>query len=362
VPKETRHLQGLRRDIGDRKLKEKTLSYRQNMALTALLQETCVQDDPKGTVWDPTVELEWDDDKVKYRKIQTNFPVYDAPYPVSSNPAFVPSVTQAVDTAAVFGGQDVPLADGGIFASTDFGLTAGMDWDSFVMDATLDKEFSAILDAHSQPTSDFLGTASLPRMPRYDLDMSNNFSFNTSPSFGAGLDNTLDTDAGNNTGLNFRLPGSQLDTFTNPQPSGFDTTTYQSPYSQSQLTNRFPTSQHTSKPSNPFTNQLEHNALFSNPDQMFQLPNVVSDSIDDPMITCDSGEDQSSFARPIGDFVIEQGATADQARDGFSPETLELTREMLRQASNGGVARPSDDPAANALFEQVLQFKRAGLV
>ena len=336
-------------NIGSEKLKQKTLSYRQNMALIALLEETCVQADPKGTVWDPSIKLEWDDNTGKYRKIQTNFPVYDAPYPASSNPAFVPSTTQAVETAAVFARQVVPLADGGNYASTDSGLTAGMDWEHFVMDDKLDKEFSAVLDAHHWPTSDFLYTTSLPTMPQTDSDMNKNFSYDTGALFGAGTDTSFNADTGKHSGL----PGSQFNTFTHAQPSQFNTTTYQYPTSQSQLTNQVPTSQYTSLPFGSSMNQS---------DQMFQLPNVQSRVFDDPMITCDAGEDLSSSAPPVSGFSAEQKSTADQARDDFSPETLELTREMLRQASNGGVARPSDDPAANALFEQVLQFRRAGLV
>jgi hypothetical protein len=50
-----------------------------------------------------------------------------------------------------------------------------------------------------------------------------------------------------------------------------------------------------------------------------------------------------------------------QATELFSPETLNLVYQMLRQDSNGGVAGPSYDPAANELFQQVLQYKRTGL-
>lgn len=46
--------------------------------------------------------------------------------------------------------------------------------------------------------------------------------------------------------------------------------------------------------------------------------------------------------------------------EGVPPETLRVLHQMLRQALNGGVSRPSYDPVANAMFEQVLQQKVAG--
>lgn len=127
-------------NIGDSRKKEKVLSYRQHVAHAKLLLETCTDEGWQGTAWDPNVELKWDDEKGEYHTIPTysavNIP--DAPYPASSNPAFVPSATQAVDTAGVFGGQDGYVADSSTDASADYGLTTGWDWDrDFVMDDTM---------------------------------------------------------------------------------------------------------------------------------------------------------------------------------------------------------------------------------
>ena len=322
-------------NIGDKRLKKQTLSYRQNVALAALFNEHCAQGDPTGTMWDPNVELEWDDDKGEYRKVRTNFPVYDAPYPTSSNPAFVPSTTQAVDTTAVFGGQGVSLADGGTHANTGSGLVAGMDWDDFAMDASHDNLPADTYD-------DFVCTDDSIEKLQTLLDIKS--SLIASASFGTGPHNT----------------------FTYAQPSELDNTMYQYPDNQSQLTNQFQTPQHDSNSFNSFTNQSEQNTLFSNQDPVVQAPDVVSSFFDDPMITCDSEKNSGGYrstpAHPAGDFSAEQAMTGDQGLDGFSPETLNPTHQVLPQAFGGGVARPSDDSEANALFEQVLQYKRAGLV
>jgi hypothetical protein len=50
-------------NIGNRALKEKTLAYRQAAALNALTDEDSGKQDLKGTVWDPSVDLKWDDEK-----------------------------------------------------------------------------------------------------------------------------------------------------------------------------------------------------------------------------------------------------------------------------------------------------------
>jgi hypothetical protein len=87
---------------------------------------------------------------------------------------------------------------------------------------------------------------------------------------------------------------------------------------------------------------------------------VSSDSVDDPMSGCAIGTDDLSLQILIDDFFIDREMIG-QATELFSPETLNLVYQMLRQDSNGGVAGPSYDPAANELFQQVLQYKRTGL-
>jgi hypothetical protein len=180
------------RNNGDQKLKESTLAYRQNTAMVTLLIKTCVEE---GTAWDPNVELKWDDKKGEWRTMPTSSPVNipDAPYPASSNPAFVPSMTQAVDTAAVFGGQHSYLADSNTNANGAFGLTGGGDWDGFVQDAALDNQSSAAFGDNSWHDPGFFDTDDLSTIAASGLDMDIDFSVDTGASFNAGLqDATLD--------------------------------------------------------------------------------------------------------------------------------------------------------------------------
>ena len=276
---------------GDVKKKEKVLSYRQTRALAEKLTEKPIGEDLKGTAWDPNVQLKWDDETGEYRTIPTNSAVSisDAPYPASSNPAFVPSMTQAVDTAAVFGGQNGHLAHSSTHASAEFALTDGMDWDSFVTNATLDAQPSATFDDNSWPSSGFLGHDGLPTMPQAESDM-NNFSSNPNASFGANNDITYR----NHTNFDFGLSDHQFDNFTNAHHSELSTMMDQSFNNQSQTTNQFSASQQTSDSFASSTNPDEHQILFSNPDLVSQ--NTESDFIDDHMDTCDSGENQYTLS------------------------------------------------------------------
>lgn len=65
------------------------------MALSAFFKENPGEVDMDDPTWDPTFGLKWDDDKGEYCKVPIKSPVnvLDAPYPASSNPAFVPSTT-----------------------------------------------------------------------------------------------------------------------------------------------------------------------------------------------------------------------------------------------------------------------------
>jgi hypothetical protein len=96
--------------IGNNKLKEETLSYRQSMALTTLWNKDRLKEDPTGSAFDPKLELKWDDEKGEYVKVRANFAfcIYD---PANSNISFAPPAIQAIDSAAIFGGQDVSLAE-----------------------------------------------------------------------------------------------------------------------------------------------------------------------------------------------------------------------------------------------------------
>jgi len=282
-------------NIGSWKVKEGTLSWRQNVAWAKLLIETPVNGDPKGTAWDPNVQLKWDDESGEYRTIPTNSAVSisDASCPASSNPAYVPSTTQAVDSAAVFGGQDGYLADSSTHASAEFALTDGMDWDSFVANATLDAQPSATFGNNSWPSSGFPGHDGLPTMSQAEPDM-NNLAFDPNAPFGANNDMTYNIDAGNHNNFDFGFSDLQFNTFTNDYPSDLDTTMDQSFNNQSQVTSQFSASLQTSDPFASSTDPNEHNMLLSNPDPVSQ--NTDSDFIDDPMDTCDSGEGQHTLS------------------------------------------------------------------
>lgn len=280
---------------GDVKKKEKVLSYRQTRALAEKLTEKPIGEDLEGTAWDPNVQLKWDDAKGEYCTIPTNAPVSisDAPYPASSNPAFVPSMTQAVHTAAVFGGQNGHLAHSSTHASAEFALTDGMDWDSFVMNATLDAQPSATFGDNSWPSSGFPGHDGLPTMSQAEPDM-NSVALDPNASFPANNDMTYNIDAGNHNNFDFGLSDPQFNTFTNDHPSDLDTMMDQSFNNQSQTTNQFSASQQTSDSFASSTNPDEHQMLFSNPDPVSQ--NTESDLIDDPMNTCGSGENQYTLS------------------------------------------------------------------
>lgn len=287
-------------NIGNRKKREKVLSYRQNVALRKVLTETPISEDLKGGAWDPNMDLKWDDAKGEYLVVPANFPVNirDAPYPASSNPSFVPSATQAVDTAAVFGGQNGHLADSSTYASAEVGLTGGQDWDSFVMGATLDDQPSATFGSNTWSTSGFLGYDGLPTMSQSEADM-NNFSFDASASFGANHDTTYNINTANDTSSDFGLSDPQFDSFTNAQPSELDSAMYHSSDNQNQLTNQFSTSQQTNEQLFSSTNHSEHGMLFSNPDPVSQ--DAALDFNDDSMMIDDSGEDQYTLPhRPSG--------------------------------------------------------------
>jgi len=254
--------------------------------------ETPVGVDLRGTAWDPKAKLKWDDGKGEYRIIPTDSPVniYCAPYPASSNPAFVPSTTQAVDTAAVFGGQDDHLADSGTYADAEFGLTGGQDWEDFVEHAALDDQTSATFDDNSWQNPGFFDTENPSKMSQPGLGMDNDFSYDTGASFDAGLDATSITSSGHQIELPFRTTGTQFDTFTHAQPSELDNTTYQYSDNQTQLANQFSASQQTSQPFGFSMNQDEDHMFFSNPDSISQ--DIAFDFFDDPMDTCDFGEGQ----------------------------------------------------------------------
>jgi hypothetical protein len=316
-------------NIGNKKLKEKTLSYHQTMALTTLLDEDTAKNE--HTAFAPNIDLKWDDKEGKWLKVPTNFPIsYDAPYPASSDPVFVPSTTQGVDTAAVFGGQDVLFANSGHNTGMALDLTGGMDWESFVQDDSLEN-YSMTPRSAPFTTSNATG---LPVMSQAGLDM-NDFSSNTDFSFGADFGTAASIDTGTQAGFDFGLPETDFNPFD---------------------FNSEPISSVTSTTADPLHGALSAN--FGPADQVQQV--VSSDSVDDPMSGCAIGTDDLSLQILIDDFVIDREMIG-QATELFSPETLNLVYQMLRQDSNGGVAGPSYDPAANELFQQVLQYKRTGL-
>ena len=129
-------------NIGDHRLKEKTLAHRQATALKALTNEDSTKKDLKGTVWDPSVDLEWDDERGEYAKVSTNqdhdFQTNNAPYPASnSDSAFAPSTAQQVDSSDAFHDQNAaPLVNDGLANSIELGFPDGMDWQDFTEAST----------------------------------------------------------------------------------------------------------------------------------------------------------------------------------------------------------------------------------
>jgi hypothetical protein len=208
-------------------------------------------------------------------------------------------------------------------------LAGGMDWESVFQDDPLG---NYSMTSHSAPFTSTNATG-LPMMPQAGLDL-NNFPSNADFSFGADLGTAASMDTGTQAGFDFGLPETDFDTFDfNSEPIGFAMSTTADPL---------------------------HGALSANIDAAEQAQHVVSsDSIDDPMSGCDVGVDDLSLQNLVQDFFVDREMPGGEER--YSPETLNLVYQMLRQDSNGGVAGPSYDLAANALFQQVLQYKRAGL-
>lgn len=127
-------------NIGDRALKEATLAYRQKAALIALKVEDGGKADLKGTVWDPSVDLKWDDATGRYTKVQTNHELQDsdATYQASSDSSFASPKTQQVEIPAVFHDQDKTLLfdNSGDTNTEELGFPDGMGWQDFTESAT----------------------------------------------------------------------------------------------------------------------------------------------------------------------------------------------------------------------------------
>jgi hypothetical protein len=321
-------------NIGNKVLKEATLAYRQDVALAELLDGDRAKGDLRGTAWDPHVDLKWDDGKGEYcRAPGTAHVANDALYPTISNPAFVSLTTPTVDTAAVFSGQNAPLADDTTQDDMDVDLdprAGGMTWDQFVQSSPSDEYPWTPGSAPAWRESDFPCNNAFSTPPQEELAMSK-FSLNSDFSRGTDFDTAASFDTG---------PKADID------------------YGQADTT----------QPLREWIEYLNISQLKGNNrlDSNVQEPHFASpDTIDDPMITDDSGGDSTSFNlnNPTNAFSTEKDTTDQTMNESYhySPETLNLVNQMLRQAFTGGVPRPSYDHAANALFEGMLQYRRAGL-
>jgi hypothetical protein len=68
----------------------------------------------------------------------------------------------------------------------------------------------------------------------------------------------------------------------------------------------------------------------------------------------------ASCEKQVEHFIMEQQIANDT---NYQPpvETVRVVVQMVRQAENGGIARPSYDAEANEIFERMMQHAIAGI-
>jgi hypothetical protein len=69
----------------------------------------------------------------------------------------------------------------------------------------------------------------------------------------------------------------------------------------------------------------------------------------------------ASCEKQVEHFILEQQIANDTTYQPLA-ETVRLVVQMLRQAENGGVSRPSYDAEANEIFDKMMQHAIAGLL
>lgn len=299
-------------NIGETALKETTLKHRQKIAMSFLLDEDLAKQDPKGTSLDPSVDLKWDDAKGEYIRVPRNFDLqlHDAPYPASSNPAFVQSLHQPVDTAAVFSGQDAPFANAaGHSLEMDYNAS---DWDAFASAAeTTDLTLVDVQDSLGELSSSVLFGLG-DKFSAAQAEMDQQFTFNAE---GEPMDFPIDEWNHNE----FDFLSDQIHSLNNNSSANPPTQTQPS-FARNNLTE------------NPTT-----------------IPNHNADV------------DVDTLQRLADDFIAEQQASA-QVPAEIPAETLRLVHQMVYRMAFLGEARASYDTLANELFARILTRVLAGRI
>ena len=351
-------------NIGDRKLKEKTLAYRQATALNALTNEDNAKKDLKGTVWDPSVDLKWDDETGRYVKVLTNqdqdFQTNDAPYQASSSSAaFAPSTPQQVANSEIFHEQGAaPLANDELANSMELGFPDGMDWQDFTEASTsspLITPAEAVAGGQYWPDPNYAtGTAALHasspqqaderlRAP-LSFDPTNSFTQDFSASaehidfahlvsdaavFGKFYDGDMPMDADEDMDYNNQDETSSEYALSPPRT--------------------FPQTNN-----NTNATALQRSSSYD--------PNLISPQAPGPLRSfVTTAYPTASYEKQVEHFILEQQVANDT---NYQPpaETVRVVVQMLRQAENGGIARPSYDAEANEIFERMMQHAIAGIL
>lgn len=407
-------------NIGHPALKHDTLSYRQNVALTDLMIEDMAKEDPMGTVLDPSVDLKWDDENSQYLKVSSGDD------PANGNAKIETSTTQAVHAAAALNGQAIPLDNHGADTSTAFDYEAGMDWEWEALPAGADidacrQDGPATTNTSGPywPNSSFQGIDDLPLASHSGFDLNDSSLGNDSTlgtDFGAsksmptgtrdsfnldfsdfdgmyanaqddhvfdfsGSDNMI-TQSQDSPHFGFTGPENVLagaeDTFdfdssvlTNDVSSSAQSLTadagtamYTDSHGQNSM--HLPIRERTEVSSSFNASVSEHDRFKSYLDPALQIQNGAGLGVNTAV--GDQVANGFGVGHPVGDVVAEQPMSLPEqalrgiSTDGVPPKTLRVVRQMLHQALNGGVSRLSYDPAANALYEQVLQQKVAGVI
>lgn len=327
-------------NIGNPKKKEKVLSYRQNTAMAGLMTDALKQADPIGTVLDPFVGLKWDDKKGEYRKfpLANDLQLYDPSQTVASNLALGLPTTQTVDASAVFSGQGELLTDSNALAS--------MELDA--INASLGIDPNASYAAQNWYNLEFNSDPSTLPQVEFPAD----FSFEPQTSFGANLDASINT--GTQAELNLGLSGRHPDAFMPMQASDAGAVMNLQSGHDTQVAND-------TRMLDPASDEVifrDNTADFSFADPAVPAPQTFESTGDLMMMGNASGDDFG-----FEDFFNKhpEWQVTDQPNGGYSAHTLNLVRQMVHTTMNGGVSRLSYDPEANALYEQVIQRKIAGL-
>jgi hypothetical protein len=347
-------------------LREKTLAYRQAAALNALADGDSAKQDLKGTVWDPSVDLKWDDERGVYVKVLTNqdhdFQTNDVPYPASSsNPAFAPSTAdRLVDNFEVFHEQDTaPIVNDELASTMELGFPDGMDWQDFTEASTsspLITSAEAVAGGQYWPDSNYsTGTAahlfSSPQQPDERLRAPLSFDPSTSSTqdFSASAEHIdfaahLGPDAGvfNNSSSGDIFMDTDMD--YNNQDETAPEYALSTPPTIPQTTNK----NTTTVPQQRSSSSYDPNLI--SPQAPGPISSIVTTMF--PTLSCE---------KQVENFILEQ-QIANETDYQPPAETVRVVVQMVRQAEMGGVARPSYDAEANQIFEMMMQHAIAGLL